>query len=239
MSMSRVSPVSTGPVIRRLEGLSPLAPDELALLRDAESSTRMVSAHREIVREGQRVLSGSIILSGWACRVRILADGRRQILGLLLPGDLLGICRHHNPVTATSVTALTNVVLGRAPRPPDPTSGLAEAYARSGVLEEAYLYRQIARLGRFSAYERIIDFLLEVRDRLAMAGLADTDRFPLPMTQEALGDLLGLTSVHVNRTLQVLRREGLVEFTSSMAKLKDVDRLVRIVGYSSPVISFD
>ena len=81
------------------------------------------------------------------------------------------------------------------------------------------------------------DFLLEMRDRLAAAGLGSSDRFPLPVTQEAMADLLGLTSVHINRTLQALRRDGLLELRSGVARLGDVDRLAELADYRPAVIA--
>lgn len=218
---------------RRLAALAPLSDDDLAALaRSADTPTRF-AAHREILREGAPGLAPSIVLSGWACRVRQFPDGRRQILSFLLPGELIGMCHHRAPLAATSLVALTHVDLCQAPpaRKDREDSGLAEAYAVSGALEEFYLFRQIARLGRLSAYERILDWMFEMRDRLALAGLVADDSFPMPITQEGLADALGLTSVHVNRTLQLMRREGLVELRSGMARLIDPQRLMSLIDY--------
>jgi CRP-like cAMP-binding protein len=187
--------------------------------------------------EGRAVTEPSILLSGWACRTRIFSDGRRQILSLLLPGDLIGVHRQSRPMAATGITALTDVTLCPAPRPQPDQPGLAEAYARSGAVEEFYLFRQIARLGRLSAYERVLDLLLETRDRLSIVGLGAADGFPMPLTQEALADTLGLTSVHVNRTLQTLRREGLLDLRSGVARLTDIDRLMRMIDYRPAIVS--
>src|SRR4051812_2192373 len=190
--------------ILRLEALAELAAVESGAIRQAAAFPKRVEPRREILAEGWPVGEPMILLSGWACRTRNFWDGRRQILSFLLPGDLIGMCRHSQPLAATTVTALTPVSLCRAPAPREGAAGtgLAEAYAASGALEEYYLFRQIARLGRLSAYERLIDWTLEMHERLALAGLAGPDRFPMPLTQEAIADTLGLTSVHVNRTLQ-------------------------------------
>jgi CRP-like cAMP-binding protein len=218
----------------RFSQLAPLDPVELRALEDAETALRTVGAHREIFEEGRPVAPPSIVVSGWAARSRVFADGRRQILGLLLPGDLIGSWRHRQPRAATGTLALTEVTLCPAPRPASPDGALAEAYARSAALDEFYLYRQIARLGRLSARERVADLLLEVRERLAVVGLASPDRFPLRMTQELLADTLGLTSVHVNRTLQSLRRDGLLDLAGGIAYLKNIDVLTRLADHRSP-----
>jgi CRP-like cAMP-binding protein len=216
--------------IARLASLAPLSDEEMTALRDAERTRHRFAALREIVTEGAPVRDPSIVLSGWACRVRQFPDGRRQILGVLLPGDLIGMCRQSDPLAVTTIFALTEVVLCPAPEA-EPGSPLAEAFALSVALEEAYLFRQIARLGRLSAYERIADWLLEIRDRLAAAGSRERDRLPMPLTQEVLADTLGLTSVHVNRTLQTLRREGLIEWRGGVVQLLEPARLAALLDY--------
>ena len=218
---------------RRLAALASLTDADLAALADSAAAMTRFAAHREILRESAPGLAPSIVLSGWACRVRLFSDGRRQILSFLLPGELIGMCHHRQPLAATSVVALTPVEL--CPAPPGckdhEGGGLADAYAVSGALEEFYLFRQIARLGRLSAYERMLDWMFEMRDRLALAGLVADDSFPMPITQEGLADALGLTSVHVNRTLQLMRREGLVELRGGMARLIDPQRLMSLIDY--------
>lgn len=225
-----VAPARASSAIARLASLAPLSPPEIEALQEAERTRQRFMPQREIVAEGTPVREAAVLLSGWACRVRQFADGRRQVLSLLLPGDLIGVCRQCHPLAVTTVFTLTEVVLCPAPstvgRP-----GLAEAYAVSGALEEAYLFRQIARLGRLSAYERIADWLLEIRDRLTAVGLTDGGRLPMPLTQEVLADALGLTSVHVNRTLQSLRRDGLIEWRGGAVRLTDPAALVALLDY--------
>lgn len=222
--------------ISRLGSLSPLDTHEWKALAEAQEVRLRIPAHRGIIDEGERVTAPRIILSGWAGRTRIFADGRRQILSLLLPGDLIGKCRQSHPLAATGAVALTDMVLCPAPEPRHEKRGLAEAYARSGALEEFYLFRQIARLGRMSAYERIVDLLLEARERLAAVALGPKDSFHFPITQEALADLLGLTSVHVNRTLKALRQDGVMDLRSGTLHIKDPARLVDLVEHRAAAV---
>jgi CRP-like cAMP-binding protein len=208
--------------LNRLSALAQLTPEDIEALR-------------ELLGEGKPVTQPSIVLSGWAARTRLFSDGRRQILGFLLPGELIGFCSQRDPLATTTISALTEVNLCAAPQ--QGSAGLAEAYAFSGALEEFFLFRHIARLGRMSAYERLIDWLLEIRDRLAISGLSVGDSFRVPLTQEALADTLGLTSVHVNRMLQLLRREGLIVSRGGMVRLPDPARLEEIVDYRPAVIA--
>lgn len=223
--------------VARLGSLAPLTGQEIQALQLAELGSQRVSPSREIVVEGAPVRDVSIILSGWACRVRHFMDGRRQILGFLLPGDLIGVCRQNEPVAVTTVFALTEVVTCPAPPVVPGENGLAEAYAMSAALEEAYLFRQIARLGRLNAYERIVDWLLETRDRLRLAGLEYDGSFPMPLTQEVLADTLGLTSVHVNRTLQTLRRDRRIEWRGGMVRLVDPEGLAALIDYRPVLVT--
>lgn len=229
---ARSEPVApdTASVLARLNALAPLDQDDLRALKLAVCSRRTVGSNYELVEEGSPVGEPSILLSGWIGRSRLFPDGRRQILSLLVPGDLLGVCRQTNPLAATGMVTLTPAILCPAPTA-RPGSDLAEAYARSGAIEEFHLFRQIARLGRLSAYERTTDLLLELCNRLAAVKLGTAEEFPMPLTQEVLADLLGLTSVHVNRTLQTLRREGLLELRSGVARLKDAGRLAELVDH--------
>lgn len=223
-------PVAGQPALTRLAALAALDVIAIKALQDAIGGARFVRARRELVAEGspaQRLL----IVSGWAARVRQLADGRRQLLGILLPGDLIGNCRHPEPLAMSTVTAMSDVSVCVAP-PASVSPSLDEAYAISHAYEEAYLLAQITRLGRLNAQERIGDFLLELSERLEMSGLAQGGSFELPLTQETLADALGLTSVHVNRMLQLSRKEGDLVLHGGRLTLPNSAMLAHKVGRS-------
>jgi CRP-like cAMP-binding protein len=225
--------------LKRLASLVPLDGHDQALLQDAARVSHIVPARGEILAEGKPIRQAFILLDGWAYRARILSDGRRQILHMLLPGDLVGMCSHSNPTAMTEITALTNVVLCPAPpsRAGQVGEGLAEAYALSRAHEEGYLLRQITRLGRLSAYERIVDWIVELDERLVLAGLDCAAGFHLPATQETIADMLGLTSVHVNRMLQSMRRDGYLRIDSGIVKVLDRGRCLLMADYSRPATS--
>lgn len=224
-----------GALSTRLSRLADLAQAEYQVLRDAEHNVRPLPARRELIIQGEPVRERRAFLSGWACRQRILMDGQRQILSFLLPGDLIGICNHHDPAAAATILAVTEVTTCSAPEAA-PGSELAEAFARSAALEEHYFLAQITRLGRMNAIERTADWLLETRDRLALVDMVQGDQFSLPITQEMLADTLGLTSVHVNRTLQAMRKDGLLQLRSGMISL-DRERMERLVDYKPAQVS--
>jgi CRP-like cAMP-binding protein len=230
-------PAPTSPetsfALRRLISFAPVEADEQVLLQRAAGSARAIPARREILSQGAPIRQPLILIDGWACHAHMLSDGRRQILHVLLPGDVLGMSSHSDPTAPTTIIALSNVLLCPAPAPPvqQAEHGLTEAYARSRAQDEIYLLRHIIRLGRLSAPERIMDWLLEIGERLAFAGLGTPDLFPFPVTQEVIADILGLTSVHVNRTIQSMRREGYLQIKGGTVSILDRERCVRLAEY--------
>jgi CRP-like cAMP-binding protein len=226
----------TQPALRRLDALVPLDGAAKAALVGALARTRFIEPERELMVERQDITHPLLIARGWAARVRVFPDGRRQILSFLLPGDLVGNCQHSNPCALSTVIALTDVSVCLAPRASvSPT--LAEAYAISDALEEAYLLAHIARLGRLTAHERICDLLLELLERLKLADLADNCSFELPLTQEKLADVLGLTAVHTNRMLQLSRRENELTLKGGHLVLADPDGLAEKIGRARTCVS--
>lgn len=201
------------PPLARLARLAPLDAGERDLLRRVADRARASPARSELVSEGEAGAPAILLLEGWACRQRLLLDGRRQIACLSLPGDLVSL---NGPTRAlASVVSLSQVKFA------DPTPliaaaragnapGLAQAIAASARLDEAHLLAQIVRLGRQTAYERIAHLLVETRDRLRLAGIIVDDHYRLPLSQEVIGDTLGLTPVHVNRTLMLMGRDGMI-----------------------------
>jgi CRP-like cAMP-binding protein len=172
------------------------------------------------------------ILSGWASLASILPDGRRQIYRIFVAGDVIGLPAHaaceEGSITAlTACSTLVAAVLGEA-LSLDGKTALQAALTAAEREHLRLIHSGNLRLGRLTAYERTAHFLIEIADRLKAAGAGDGRRFPLPLTQEVLADVLGLSIVHTNRVLQQLRRDGLIELRSGVAVLLDRDRLSSI-----------
>lgn len=222
----------------RLAAMSPLSGDTRAMLARAVRHPVIVKPQRDLLREGQQVTAPLAILSGWAVRVRLLEDGRRQVFGFLLPGEV--ICGRHQfrPRALTTVVSLNRMSCCRLPSSGMPAD-LSQALAMGQALEEAHLLAHILRLGRLNADERLIDLFLELRTRLDLCGLLEGDVMPFPLTQEVLADATGLTQVHVNRTLQQMRRRGDIELTAGRLRLLDPAKLAQRVGYREPRVMTD
>lgn len=222
-------------VLHRLHRLGPVSDSEIAAVAQSIALTRKTAARRDVCAERSPNLEPRVLVGGWAALSRTMVDGRRQILDLLLPGELLAMRPKRGLASLTTVSAITDVEFASLVEAGGPNggpgSGLAEVYAVSNALHEHYLYRQIARLGRLNAYERTIDWFLEIHERLELSGLTTARSFPFPVTQEILADVLGMTGVHVNRTLQALRRDGVLEIREGRVTLSCIKELSALVAF--------
>ncbi len=230
---------SQGGLLTRLASLAPLSPSELRLLEDMCNGARSLPARAELL-SATTVQAPQLLLSGWACYHRLLGDGRRQIVSFILPGDAIGSVLNSGLPAACAAMALTSVtttdarlLLAAAEDRANP-SGFTQLLRVMAAREDQGLRDQIVRLGRQTAYERMVHLLLDFRERLSAAGLAERNSFNLPLTQETLADALGLSVVHVNRTLQQIRRDKLLELRGGTVTLLQPERMANVADWRSP-----
>jgi len=236
---TRLTPAFAGgiafPVLRRLNWLSPITVADAQKIQSLASRIERHAPHTILQNEGDAGGRLRFVASGWACRQRILPDGRRQIFSLVVPGDAIGAGPVCGALASAQTVALTRLQAFDATSLLDeleaPEAPLAKALERASAIDEATLLDHVVRLGRQTAFERLAHLLLELQSRLAVAGQGDARRFPMPLTQEVLADVLGLSIVHVNRTLQQLRREKLLEVASGHVTLLEPERLADIADY--------
>jgi CRP-like cAMP-binding protein len=233
-------------LVRRLSHLADLSPKEKALIESIAQHTEEVPAGTELIREGEALNSPRLLMAGWACRFRTLPDGRRQIFEFILPGDIYGLCSRPQAIALTTSLALTPVIIADAAAlgtaitaEMDSHPGLTRACYATASLDEAYLLNQLMRVGRQTAYERTAHFILEIHERLGLVGLAGETSVAIPLTQEIMADALGLSVVHLNRTLQQLRRNQLIEFKGGLVRLIEPERLCEIANFRVPRVTLD
>lgn len=212
--MDAASPV-TSPLVRKLESIVDLSTEERFALAGVAAPLRNVAADHDIVRDGDRPSECCLILDGFACRYKLTRSGRRQIFSFHIAGDIpdlqslhLGTMDHSlGTLTPSRVALIPHETMrdlaARFPR-------LAAAWWRDTLIEAATFREWMMGLGRREAYGRMAHLLCELFVRLQAVGLADGHSYALPVTQAELGDALGLSTVHVNRTFQELRRDGLI-----------------------------
>lgn len=223
-------------VIKRLAKFAALKASDVALLNRLDD-WRHDPPGVELVRE--TVLSDPrLLVAGWAARMRWLADGRRQILSFILPGDGLGLCRRPHPIGACTVVALTPVqTLGATPLMRAVISHdegpLSTALHTAAAMDEQALMDQVVRMGRMTAYERVAHLICELRHRMTAIDLGADEQYPFPLTQEMLADATGLSIVHMNRTLQQLRRDEIIDLHAGRLTILDVQDLEDAAGFQS------
>lgn len=169
----------------------------------------------DIVQAGDEIRQVFIVMEGWAIRYRLLEDGRRQIVNFMLPGDVFDLQSLADLKADHSLTAITEckvLVISSSVfvNMLQTSASLASAFWWSAVQEESILREQIVRIGRRSARERIGHLLLELHRRFVGATGMEVERLTVPLTRADIADALGLTPVHVSRTMSAMRRADLI-----------------------------
>ena len=217
--------------------LASLSDAENALLRGLAEKTRYHPPYRDIHAAEVAPPPPRMIVAGWAAQYRQLANGQRQIVSLRLPGDFVAPWKPLRLPSSCAVAALTELETVNAQPlaeagPAHP--GLAQAVHVMAHLDTTLLDDQIMRLGRQTAGGRFAHLMLELHERLGRVGLAEDGRFAMPLTQEALADVLGFSVVHVNRTVQQLRRDRLLDVRNGVAVLTQREQLQELANWTPP-----
>jgi CRP-like cAMP-binding protein len=217
-------------LIKQLERFGPLSDEEKGALAGALSQAKDVDRDEDIFVEGERAAECKVIIEGFCCRYKLLPSGRRQIMSFQIPGDIVDLQGFLFGDLDHSVATLTPCRVALLPYKAllditDAYPRIARALWRTTMVDAAVFREWIVGLGRRSAYQRIAHVLSEVFVRLRAVGLTQDSSYELPVSQAELGDALGLSTVHVNRTLQELRRDGLIELRGGRLEIKDWDAL--------------
>lgn len=232
------------PLFKRLSHYTELAEDDFAPLRTLRTQRQTAERGHDIIVAGMPFSRAFVVQRGWAVRYQMLADGRRQILNVLMPGDMFDLQIFVTAEADHSVMAVTDMELLTA-TPADvlsafrSSSHLGLALWWAAVQEEAILRQQIVRNGRRTARERVVHFLLELHRRAQIVAEGDRTGFNLPLTQTVIGDALGLSHIHINRVLRKLIGEGLIRRDRSWVELLDRDRLAEICEFDPSYLHLD
>jgi CRP-like cAMP-binding protein len=219
-------------LIRKLENFVRLSSDDKAAITSAaHERVRNYEPKHDIISEGEQPRVVNLVLEGYACRYRMLEDGRRQIVGLFVPGDLcdsrMFILRQMDHSISTLTRARVAEIdadrfvafAGRYPR-------VTRALWWNSLVDEAIAREWIVNVGQRSARERMAHLLCEFYVRIDMVGMAIDHALDLPLNQAELAEALGLSVVHTNRTLQSLRADGLITLRGGKLVLLDLEGLM-------------
>lgn len=230
--MSKFPDLILEPMVRKLDSWRPLDEKDKEALRSLPHRTIKLRPQEYVVREGDRPQNACLMLSGFAFRHKVAGNGGRQIFSIHMAGDLadlqnsmLGTADHnlqaltHVEVALIPVEAIQDIAFAR------PAIGRAMWYE---TLVDASIFREwTLNVGRRDARTRAAHMLCEFSLRLETAGLGMRCNYELPMTQEQLADALGLTSVHINRTLMALAGDGLITRAQRSIQIDDWPRLAK------------
>ena len=203
------------PMVRKFEYRHKLDADDRAAVLALPHIVRTFEPHHYIVRERDRATHSCLMLSGFSVRHKVVVGGHRQILAIQMKGEVVDLQNSFLETADHSVQMLTAGKVAMIPR--DEIARIA--YERPAVgrailidtLVDASIFREwIANVGRRDAQTRIAHVLCEFALRLKHAGLGEEGSYQLPMNQEQLADVTGLTAVHVNRSLKSLEAQGLI-----------------------------
>jgi CRP-like cAMP-binding protein len=226
-------------LFRKLRSISPLAQDERECLATLPLSSQSFASDQDIVREGHRPSECCLVLEGFVCRYKLTQAGKRQIFSFHLPGDLPDLQSLHLKVMDHSLMTLTpsklafipheslTKLMHRCPR-------VSDVLWRDTLIDAAIFREWMIGIGRRSAETRIAHVLCEVLVRMRAVGLANEHACDLPITQAEIADALGLSTVHVNRSLQELRGKNLIELRGQSLTVLDWNGL-QDVGEFDPL----
>lgn len=217
-------------LVRKLKNFIRLTSEEKQALEKIAQPTRRLGPREDVVRDGDRPRHVNVVLEGWACRYKQLEDGRRQVISIFLPGDL---CDPHVFVLRKmdhSLGTLTSVVLAEISEAAIREISLqfprvAEALWWEMLVTSAIQREWTVSLGQRLATERLGHLFCELFLRLRAVGMTSDTSCEFPITQADLGDAMGLSTVHINRTLKELRAEGLIRLRGRQLTIPDFPAL--------------
>ncbi|MBN9073121.1 MAG: Crp/Fnr family transcriptional regulator [Rhizobiales bacterium] len=232
-------------LIRKLEHFVRLSShDKEVLERAAQERQRNLGPHERIMTEGDKPKVVYLVLEGWACRYKHLEDGRRQIVGFFLPGDLCDLNVFILREMDHSISSITSVRVAEISRLSfetilDGHPRITQALWWDALVSMAIQREWTVNLGQRDAMERVAHLLCELFVRLGTAGLTRGKSCDLPVTQAELADATGMSTVHVNRTLQELRNLKLIHLSGRILTIPDLDRLMRAGLFNANYLHLD
>ena len=217
-------------LVRKLQSIKVLSPEDVEGLKTLPLILKLLASQEDVVSEGDRPSQCCLLLEGYLCRYKILPSGGRQIMSVHTPGDIPDLQSLHLKVMDHSLCALTPAKVAYIPHTAvraliSQFPRIGDAFWRDTLIDAAIFRAWLTGVGRRTSEARIAHLFCELFTRLRAVGLAGEDGFVLPLTQAEIGDALGLSTVHVNRSLQSLRAEGLVASKGRFLAIPDWERL--------------
>lgn len=225
-------------LIKRLRISSAIADEDIREIETLPIVVRHFPVETAVVRDGERATDCCLIADGFCARSKTIASGKRQILSLHVPGEIPDLMSLFLHVMDHDLSTLTPATLGFIShdnlqrlhrRSPD----VAEMFWRDTLIDAAMFREWIVNVGQRPAPARLAHVMIELRERLRLIGRVDGNSFEMPLTQEQIGEALGITSVHANRVIKQLREEGVVEFNRGRVTVRDERKFQELADFDA------
>ncbi len=235
-SMTPRNALDQHPFFARLLKLVDLKPADRKAFDEIIDGELLIRKRRDLIVEGYEYRKLCFVNDGYAMRYKLLRNGKRQILNVVLPGDIVGLPGSFYERAVYAVTAIADLRMHVCSLDSyvqlcyrRPQFGLALSWI---AVQEATTYAEhVIDIGRRTPIERLSHFLLELHARLIAVGRADKTRFAMPFSQEVIADVLGLSLPHLNRMMQQLRSEKLIADTERIVEFIDVDAMQALAHF--------
>lgn len=222
----------------KLRARDDISAEEEQAIRDAVDPPKDIASDRTFIRAGEELTASTLLIEGMACRYKDLRNGQRQISELHVAGDFVDLHSFTLKKLDHNIMALTPCRIATVPherlkRITELHPHLTRVYWFSTTLDAAIHREWQLSLGRRPAIAKAAHLFCELFVRLGIVGLTEGDSYALPLTQTDLAECLGLTSVHINRTLKELREQGLVEFRNGRVAIADHEGLKQVAEFNT------
>jgi CRP-like cAMP-binding protein len=235
--LANSKPAALQSFLDRLTARSRLAAEERQAILGLPGETAEIRTNRDFVRLGEKVAHASLVAEGLVGRFGQNREGNRQITAIHVVGDMANLHSVVFPNASSALQALSASTIVRIPhealrRAAARFPALAEAFWRDGSVDSAILSEWVVNVGRRNARSRTAHLLCEMATRYTQIGQALNPSFRFEATQTHLADALGLTSIHVNRTLQALRQDSLITLKDRVVTILDWEELAKIGDFN-------
>jgi CRP-like cAMP-binding protein len=232
------------PLLRKLQSVSDPTESERRALAELHPTIKVLDAHEDIVREGEKPNVVCLILEGFACRYATVSSGRRQILSFHIPGDIpdlqslfIKVMDHNLAVLVPSKVALIPHDAMRSLI--DRNNQISHLLWRDSLVDAAIFRKWMVGMGRRTAYVRFAHLICEFTTRMHAVGLMNGNVCVMPFTQAEVADALGLSSVHVSRVLGRLRKQGFFTWQDGVLTIKHWQRLQKSAEFDPSYLQLD
>ena len=223
-------------LIRRLRTISGIDEEDVQSIRALPVSIKHYRANQPVVRDGERPTECCLVAEGFCVRTKTTSRGQRQILSIHIPGEIPDLQSLHLHVMDHDLITLTECTLGFISHSPlreitRRRPNIAEILWRDSLVDAALFREWIVNVGQRPALDRLAHTIVELRERLKIIGRVADNQFDMPLTQEQIGEAMGITAVHANRIIKQLRDEAVVDFYRGRVTILDEARLQELADF--------